>query len=47
MSFATKVNVNTKEIIKQMRNKRAMKLLSYSMRFDLHQTWRAGRKRKR
>lgn len=45
MSFVTKVNVNTKEIIKQMRNKRAMELLSYSMGSDLHEAWRAGRKR--
>lgn len=45
MSFITKVNVDTKEVINEMRNKRAKELLSYSMGADLHEAWRAGRKR--
>ncbi len=45
MSFITKVKVDTKEVIDEMKNKRAKELLSYSMGADLHEAWRTGRKR--
>ncbi len=39
-----KVNVNEGKAIKEMQDKKAKNLLSYSMGADLHEAWRAGRK---
>ena len=39
-----KVNIDEGKAIRQMQNKRAKELLSYSMGSDLHEVWRAGRK---
>ncbi len=45
MDFITKVNVNTEDTVEKMKKKRAKKLLSYAMGSDLHEAWRAGRKK--
>ena len=39
-----KVNIDEGKAIRQMQDKRAKELLSYSMGSDLHEVWRAGRK---
>ena len=39
-----KVNIDEGRAIRQMQDKRAKELLSYSMGSDLHEVWRAGRK---
>lgn len=39
-----KVSIDEGKAIRQMQDKRAKELLSYSMGSDLHEVWRAGRK---
>ena len=39
-----KVNIDEGKAIRQMQDKRAKELLSYSMGSDLHEVWRAGRR---
>lgn len=40
-----KVNIDEKKAIRQSQDKKAKSLLSYSMGADLHEAWRAGRKK--
>jgi len=45
MSFIEHIDVDSKKIVREMQTKREKKLLSLSMGADLHEEWRAGRKK--